>query len=165
MIDQKLFINRLYDESMTLIIEARNYFQFSDAAQNPADSSIGPEDKMYVNTQAMRFTSRMTQTMAWLLAQRAVHNGELSAEEACDGTFSLGGEPICTEAEGHDDNRLPEGLRHLLNRSHSLYHRVWRLDQNSKQRINDGKLGAREDKLICPSDKKNPELHPSQKPR
>lgn len=132
MIDQQLFIKRLYEESYTLLVEARNYFAFSEAAQNSACEK-SPHDRLFVNYQAMRLTSRMTQAMAWLLAQRAVQAGEIAPEEACGGTFSLGGERICTDPDGHDDSRVPVGMQNLLHRSHSLYHRVWRLDQAARQ--------------------------------
>ena len=140
MIDERLFINRLYDESMTLLIEARNYFQFNDAAVKPAIDQPQPHDKIFVKVQAMRFTSRMTQTMAWLLAQRAIYSGEMTPNEACSGNFSLGGESICTDNDGHHDERLSSGLQSLLERSHSLYHRVWRLDQNAQRRIEQGMM-------------------------
>lgn len=133
MIDQQLFIRRLYDETYTLLVEARNYFSFRDVAQSPSAAKT-PQDRLFVNYQAMRFTSRMTQAMAWLLAQRAAHAGELSPDEAQGGAYSLSGEPVCTETEGHDDARLPEGLRRLLRQSHALYHRVWRLDQSARQK-------------------------------
>lgn len=134
MIDQRLFINRLYDESFTLLVEARNYFQFSAAARTPNPDGT-PQDRLFVNYQAMRFTSRMTQMMAWLLAQRAVHAGELSLEEACGGTYSLGGERFCVDDHDHQDKRVPNALQNLLNRSHTLYHRIWRLDQSARKKL------------------------------
>lgn len=141
MIDQKLFINRLFNESVTLLVEARNYLEFSEVALSPARVP-NPRDKLFISAQALRFTSRMTQTMAWLLAQRAVYAGELSFEEACNGEFSLGGEVFCVENDGQNDIRLPQGLQNLLARSHSLYHRVLRLDRDSRRRIENGLLDA-----------------------
>jgi regulator of CtrA degradation len=134
MIDDRLFINRLYDEGFSLLVEARNYFQFSEAARDSSRAE-NPRDRLFVNYQAMRLTSRMTQTMAWLLAQRAAHAGELTTVEACGGDFSLGGENFCVEADGHDDFRVPSGMRKLLDRSHMLYHRVWRLDQSAREKV------------------------------
>lgn len=128
-----VFINRLYDESYDLLMEARNYFQYSASAR-ALPTAKTPKDKLFVNCQAMRLTSRMTQSMAWLLAQRAVQAGEISPEEACSGTFSLGGEDICTDLDGHDDQRVPPPMQNLLKRSHSLYMRVWRLDQATRNK-------------------------------
>jgi regulator of CtrA degradation len=134
MTDKTVFVNTLYDESFRLLVEARNYFQYSDTNQK-ATRSGPPHDRLFVNYQAMRLTSRMTQAMAWLLAQRAVQCGELTPAQACSGKFSLGGEDICTDPEGHIDRRIPQPMRHLLDRSHSLYMRVWRLDQSARERL------------------------------
>lgn len=128
------FINSLYDESLTLMIEARNYFQYSNTNHRAAHEGA-PRDRLFVNYQAMRLTSRMTQAMAWLLAQRAVQNGELTLTQACGGNYSLGGEVFCVESEGHDDKRIPTPMKQLMDRSHSLYMRVWRLDQMAQTKL------------------------------
>lgn len=135
MAEHTVFINRLYDESYSLLLEARNYFQYSPTAQ-ALPSAPTPRDRLFVNCQAMRLASRMTQSMAWLLAQRAVQSGELQPEQACSGAFSLGGEDICTDVDGHDDQRVPPSMRTLLQRSHSIYMRVWRLDQAARSKYN-----------------------------
>ncbi len=134
MAEELTFINSLYDESMGLLVEARNYFQHSETNRK-AQRSHTPQDKLFVNYQAMRLTSRLTQAMAWLLAQRAVQTGELTMPEACGGNFSLGGEAICTTLDDHTDHRLPGAMQRLLDRSHSIYMRVWRLDQQTQQRL------------------------------
>lgn len=128
------FINSLYDESFSLLVEARNYFQHSESSY-VASSTGAPRDRLFVNYQAMRLTSRMTQAMAWLLAQRAVQCGELTTVQACGGNFSLGGERVCVDRDGHSDNRLPSPMRGLLDRSHNLYMRVWRLDQQARTKV------------------------------
>lgn len=134
MAEKPAFVNTLYDESFGLLVEARNYFQYSDTNQK-ATRSGPPHDRLFVNYQAMRLTSRMTQAMAWLLAQRAVQAGELTPAQACGGSYSLGGEDICTDPDGHTDRRIPLPMRTLLDRSHSLYMRVWRLDQAARARL------------------------------
>ena len=129
-----IFINSLYTESLDLMVEARNYFQYSDSNRRAINSGT-PRDRLFVNYQALRLTSRMTQAMAWLLAQRALQDGELSPHEACNGTYSLGAERICTDREGHKDGRLPQPMQHLLDRSHSLYMRVLRLDMAAREKF------------------------------
>lgn len=142
MAENTVFINRLYDESFELLLEARNYFQYSPTAQAlPAASA--PRDRLFVNCQAMRLASRMTQSMAWLLAQRAVQAGEISPDEACAGNYSLGGESICTEEDGIDDQRVPPSMQKLLRRSHSLYMRVLRLDQAARSKYGNNATEAR----------------------
>jgi regulator of CtrA degradation len=129
-----IFLNQLYSESFDLLCEARNYFAYHPSAKQAAHHGA-PLDQLYVNVQALRLTSRMTQAMAWLLAQRALQSGELSLEQACGGDFSLGGEEICTEADSHADSRLPASMQKLLNRSYQIYMRVWRLDQMTREKV------------------------------
>lgn len=125
-------VHRLYDESLDLLIEARNYFTYGDGANVKAKT---PNDKLYFNYHSLRLTSRLTQVMAWMLAQRAVLAGEISNVEACAGAYSLGGEKICTDPAGANDDALPQGLRNMLERSHSLYMRVWRLDRAAREKF------------------------------
>lgn len=126
-------INRLYNESFALLLEARNYFAYGEGRNPPLTAA---QEQFLFNYHALRLTSRMTQVMAWMLAQRAVQAGEISPEEACGGTYSLGGERICIESDDAAEKRLPSSMRQLLSRSHSLYMRVWRLDQDARQIYN-----------------------------
>ena len=128
------FVQKLYDESFSLLVEARNYFAYSGFNDKTAHT---PRERLLLNYQAMRLTSRMTQVMAWMLAQRAIDNGELTPQQACDGTYSLGAETVCIDASDHDDPRLPDGLRELLHRSHSMYMRVLRLDEAARTKLTD----------------------------
>ncbi len=131
MTENIVFVNKLYEESFNLLVEARNYFDYAGTSFNRGKKRQ-TSDALFLNYQALRLTSRMTQSMAWLLAQRAVEKGEISWIDACAGDFSLGAEPICTTRDDHEDTRIPDGMRALLDRSHSLYMRILRLDQAAK---------------------------------
>ncbi len=131
---QPLFLNKLYSESMDLLEEAHNYLSYHPSARQ-ALRQPNVWDAVFVNLQAMRLTSRMTQAMAWLLAQRAVQTGEMTLHQACGGDFSLGAEDICTDLDGHNDNRVPPSMQKLLERSHGIYMRVLRLDQAARAKI------------------------------
>lgn len=120
------FFNGTYDETMALLIEARNYIAYQEPAERQA---LPPAVRLQISYESMRVTSRLTQVMAWLLAQKAVHAGEITAEQAVSDQFALTGGELCTDPGGPEDEALPEGLRSLLERSHSLYMRVERLDQ------------------------------------
>ena len=82
--------------------------------------------------ETLRLTARLTQVMAWLLAQRAVHAEEMDLEEAL--AEPLAG-IICMEAAGRDNPDLPPRLSDLLGRSHLLYVRVARLDQLARRAL------------------------------
>ncbi|WP_114394380.1 DUF1465 family protein [Oleisolibacter albus] len=119
------FFNRLYDETMALLVEARNYVAYQEASDQ---RSLPPAVRLQVSYESMRVTSRLTQVMAWLLAQKAVHAGELTQAQAVGEEFALSGGSVCSDPAGADNEVLPMGLRSLLERSHSLYMRVERLE-------------------------------------
>jgi len=119
------FFNGPYDETMALLIEARNYIAYHDMSEH---RKLSPQVRLQISYESMRVTSRLTQVMAWLLAQKAVHAGEITREQAASGDFSLSGGEICSDPSGPDNLDLPAGLRSLLERSHGLYMRVERLD-------------------------------------
>jgi len=125
-------LTRLYDESFALLVEARNYFAYGEGRNPPVQLQ---REQFLFNYHALRLTSRMTQVMAWMLAQRAVQAGEISDAQACGGLYSLGGEKICTEHNDVGEHNLPPSMQQLMSRTHSLYMRVWRLDQDARQRF------------------------------
>lgn len=125
-----IFFHRTYDEAMTLMVEARNYMAFVDARERRRRGGV---EGLRMSCEAMRVTSRLTQVMAWLMMQRAVEEGEVSAEQALDEPHRLAGAEVCLD-EGFNDDTLPKGLRSLLERSLSLYVRVSRLEAQMLER-------------------------------
>jgi regulator of CtrA degradation len=119
------FFNGPYDETMALLIEARNYIAYQESFDQ---RNLPPHVRLQISYEAMRVTSRLTQVMAWLLAQKAVHAGEITREQGASEDFALSGGDICADPSGPDNEELPAGLRSLLERSHRLYARIARLD-------------------------------------
>jgi regulator of CtrA degradation len=129
--DMALF-TRTYDETLDLIVEARNYMVHNrPSARRPRRSG----DNLRFSCEALRVTSRLTQVMAWLMLQRAVQDGEISAREACDEKHRLSGQSVCLDESGEEDNEIPAGLRSLLTRSLSLYKRISRLEEMVVARV------------------------------
>ncbi len=124
---------RTYDETLDLIVEARNYMSHSRPASRRAARPSG--DNLRLSCEALRVTSRLTQVMAWLMLQRAVQDGEISAKEACDEKNRLSGQSVCLEQGGEEDGDIPAGLRSLLNRSLLLYQRISRLEEMVVARV------------------------------
>ena len=116
-----------YDEALDLLVEARNYVQNDVMAFKYADN---PPDPVAMTQETLRLTSRLTQVMAWLMAQRALHDGEIGEDEFIKDKYRVEGQHVCLKRaidEMKDD--LPEGLNDLMDRSYSLYRRVMRLDE------------------------------------
>ena len=70
-----IVFTRTYDETLDLIVEARNYMTHTSNLANTADRWRYPICGSAV--EALRVTSRLTQVMAWLMLQRAVQYGEI----------------------------------------------------------------------------------------
>jgi len=122
---QPAYFNRTYDETLTLMVEARNYFRHSERAdRDRAEPVIG----LRMSCEAMRVTSRLTQVMAWLMVQRAVQSGELTPEEALETERRLSGWEVCLDDSFGGDETLPRGLRSLMDRSYRLFLRIARLE-------------------------------------
>lgn len=119
------FLDGTYEEALELTREARDYF----AVQEQSDSTkLAPTARLVSSCEAMRLTARLTQVMAWLLVQQAVHAGEMSRQEAAAERFRLGGQKVCAKADPVAGDYLPPRLAELLGESHTLYTRVARLD-------------------------------------
>lgn len=124
-------LRRTYQETLDLMVEARNYLAYKHARER---SAVDRDARLKMSCEAFRVTSRLTQVMAWLMAQRAVQSGEMSREEACD-DFGLTAGDVCLDDSLHADEELPDGLRSLMDRSYRLYVRVSRLDDQVRQRL------------------------------
>ena len=116
---------RTFDEGMALVDETAKYLD----GQGRKDSRELPRKiAMLYSGESMRVTTRLMQAASWLLIQRAVHEGDMAADDAADKRYRLGSKEICLGA-GHDGvDLLPSKLLDLLERSDNLYRRIARLD-------------------------------------
>jgi regulator of CtrA degradation len=113
----------LYTEAMLLADEARSYFDMSGRADR---DSMDPIDRVGFSCESLKVTTRLMHVIAWLLTQRAVEAGELSAGQARRPARRLG------DAADSDEAllpRLPEAAMVLIHASRDLYARVKRLDE------------------------------------
>src|SRR5579862_9722504 len=118
-----VFFDRTYRDTMSLLLETRDYMRFRE----PVDRRAMPDDqRLVVNCEALRLTSRLTHIMAWLLIQKAVHAGEITAAEAAGEDHRLAGQSVCRERTAPGDVSMPPALATLLERSYQLYARVER---------------------------------------
>lgn len=134
---QTTFFSGPYDEAMALLEEARDYAAYSienDQKHMPAGSMLK------AGYESMRVTSRLTQVMAWLLAEKAMHAGEITAAELASERYALGGASVCCGDDSPYRNELPGTLRRLMDASHKLYQRVARLDAMVRRRVENDHL-------------------------
>ena len=124
------FFSRTYDEALQLTREARDYIAGRGAQER---AKLSPGGKLAASCEEMRLTARLTQVMAWLLTQRAVHEGEMTRAEAAEPEHRLAGQAACLADPVVPKEELPERLADLLDRSQNLYERVQRLDATLDQ--------------------------------
>ena len=77
-------------------------------------------------SESMTLTTRLMQMASWLLVQRAVREGDMTAEAACDARYRLASLRLRTEPT-HSD--LPIALVEHMVRAERLYERALHLDR------------------------------------
>lgn len=122
---QPAFFSRTIDEALALTQEARDYLAEYSTGDRSALSQV---EQVKYSIETMRLTTRLTYAMAWLLAQRAAHQGELSYDELRDEEWRLGGHKICLQDPALGEE-LPTYFRDLVRRSLTFYQRIQRLDE------------------------------------
>jgi regulator of CtrA degradation len=115
----------LFREGMALVEDTAAYLDGPGRAESRA---LGRSGTLAYTTESMRLTTRLMQLASWLLLQRAVNEGEISAEQASreKSRVRLDG-PI--SAPGAAASALPDGLLNLLARSYRLQARICHLDR------------------------------------
>ncbi|AKH42567.1 regulator of CtrA degradation [Altererythrobacter atlanticus] len=122
-------IDSLYYEALELADEARCAFDLSGRLE---ETSENPDlARIALSCEALRATTRMMHSIAWLLNQRAYFAGELSE-------FQLrryGRLPPAQEDGDPDQiSLLPDDLQEIIGRTSRFYARVERLDHAWRDR-------------------------------
>ncbi len=118
-------IDSLYVEAMVLADEARAYFDRNGRDDRMA---LDPIVRVGFSCESLKVTTRLMHVIAWLLTQRAVEAGELTAAQARRPARRLGEAP---ESDPELLEQLPEAALHLIQSSSELYARVRRIDEGS----------------------------------
>lgn len=119
------FFNRTYDEAFALLVEARDYVARGQAEEYEFVDTGG---RLRMALETTRVTARLTHIMAWLLARKAVYNGEISPAAASRPPYILDRNALLAD-DGPLHDTVPPALESLMERSQSLYIRVARLDE------------------------------------
>ncbi len=115
---------RIFSEGMDLVEETAHYL---DGEGRNESKKLERASALAYASESMRLTTRLMQAASWLLVQRAIKEGEMSAGDAHDPKYRLGAKAICAPS-GNNVDDLPPKLRELLLQSESIYTRIERLD-------------------------------------
>src|SRR3984885_15346859 len=83
---------RTFDEGMSLVEETARYL---DGRGREESRDLPRKAAVLYAGESMRVTTRLMQAASWLLIQRAVHDGEMRAEDAARERYRLGSKEIC----------------------------------------------------------------------
>lgn len=118
--------NSLYREGMTLIEAVAGYL---DGDGRQESRGLPREASFLYATESMRLTTRLMQLASWLLLQRAVNEGEITAENGRveKEKVKFSGTPSERGGPGYTD--LPARLRDFIEQGDRLFARVLQLDR------------------------------------
>ena len=115
--------DRTFDEGMELVEEIAAYLD----GEGRRDSKIlSRAAALAYAAESMKLTTRLMQIASWLLVQRAVREGDMTAEAACESRYRLNARKVETEPT-HPE--LPIALVEYLVRVEKLFDRALYLDQ------------------------------------
>ena len=116
---------RTFQEGMDLVEETAAYL---DGAGRQEAKSLSRKSSLAYASASMRLTTRLMQVASWLLVQRAVREGDMTPDAACEDRYRINAEDEATPA-GPVGMDQPVGLLGLLERSERLHERVRHLDR------------------------------------
>ena len=114
---------RTFQDGMTLVEEIAAYL---DGEGRREAKLLSRAAALAYAAESMGLTTRLMQTASWLLVQRAVREGDMDAEQACEARYRLKLRPP-TDEPTHPD--LPIALIELMVRAEKLLERVVYLDR------------------------------------
>lgn len=113
-------VDSLHVEAMVLADEARSYFDGSGLGDR---SEMDPTSRVIFSCEALKVTTRLMHSVAWLLAQRTRLSGEGEPSQR-----SVRLSPA-TPTDAGAVARLPAEAVRIIASSEDLYDRIGRLDQ------------------------------------
>lgn len=117
---------QLFREGMGLVEATASYL---DGAGRAESAALPREVSLTYATESMRLTTRLMQIASWLLVQRAVAEGEMSAEQARSEHNKVRIAEPMLQPSSAEAERLPQRLRDLIGHSIRLQARIRTLDQ------------------------------------
>ncbi len=116
--------DRIFDEGMELVEQTAAYLDGPGRQESRRLSRTG---SVAYASESMRLTTRLMQVASWLLVQRAVKEGSMTALSACEDRYRLRDGPEDGAQEGVSE--LPQSMTSLISHSNRLYERIRHLDR------------------------------------
>lgn len=114
-------LDALYVEAMILADEARSYFD-----RGPVAGALSPMASVAFSCESLKVTTRLMHSIAWLLNQKAVRAGEISAADMDSEARQLGYAPA---SDPFLTGQFPDDAREIVRTSEDLYYRLQRISE------------------------------------
>ena len=101
---------RTFEEGMSLVEETAKYLDGRGRAES---RDLPRKIAMLYAGESMRVTTRLMQAASWLLVQRAVHDGDMAAEDAAGDRYRLGSKEICLGGGGEGTSGVKAQIEKL----------------------------------------------------
>jgi len=119
------FFDKTYKETLSLVEDACAYMEGPAKAER---AEFEPRASLNLTAATLHLTSRLTQVMAWMYAQKAYHGGEIGRDKML-AKHRLGArQDALDQSLMAHSTTMPPGLDDLLQRTERLYQRIARLD-------------------------------------
>lgn len=118
--------NAVFDEGMALVERAAEYLDGEGRRQS---RKLSPPVSTAYATESMRLTTRLLEVASWLLVQRALKNGEISADEAEARRRKVKLRPSGRPSHIKYFDQLPHDLQAMINESFAISDRIMRIDR------------------------------------
>lgn len=115
--------DRTFKEGMTLVEDTAAYL---DGDGRRESRLLSRATALAYAGESMTLTTRLMQIASWLLVQRAVREGDMTADSACEARYRLADRVVASEPTHAD---LPIALVEYLVQAEKLYDRVLHLDR------------------------------------
>jgi len=115
----------LFREGMNLVEEAAAYL---DGDGREESRRLGRRPALAYAGESMRLTTRLMQIASWLLVQRAVSEGEITAHQAQREKKRVRLSPQDSTSAPQDYEALPSRIKALIERSSRMHARIIHLD-------------------------------------
>lgn len=126
----------LYHEGMGLIEDVAAYLEGDGRL---ASTLLSREAAFLYATESMRLTTRLMQLASWLLLQRAVNEGEITADHAREEKAKVRFSELPGERGGPGWDEMPGRMRDFLARGDRLFERVVRFEETERG-LQDGRV-------------------------
>jgi regulator of CtrA degradation len=107
----------LFEHGMQLVETTAEYL---DKEGREEAKDLPRAGAMAYATESMRLTTRLMQLASWLLLQRAVHEGEMTLEQAAEEKAKVRIHGLSSPTQGPGWDELPSTLRELVDASLDL---------------------------------------------